>query len=238
MNFLTGSKNNEIEAFLSKVKNLTPVSSEHGLNPRLLFAMDATASRERLWDLACHFQGCMFEQATVVQKQLSVQLAYYCGFNQFYATSWKTNAVDLLNEMSNIRCLAGKTQIEKVLKRAVVEAKKAQLKAVVFVGDAIEEDQDILMQQAGRLKILNVPVFMFQEGTDKVAEHAFREIARISNGAYCAFDANSYKKFRDLLTAVAAYSCGGYSELSRIKHSFSSPVGSNLLQQLKPRKAR
>ena len=52
----------------------------------------------------------------------------------------------------------------------------------------MEEKIDDLCAAAGELGLLGVPVFMFQEGDDPVAENAYREIARLSHGAYCRFD--------------------------------------------------
>ena len=69
----------------------------------------------------------------------------------------------------------------------------------------MEEDVDRLAKLAGELGLIGVPVFLFQEGREPKAERAFREIARLSRGAYCPFDAGSAKQLRELLTAVAVY---------------------------------
>jgi hypothetical protein len=58
-----------------------------------------------------------------------------------------------------------------------------------------------------------VPVFLFQEGGDARAERAFREIARLTKGAYCRFDAGSARQLRELLSAVAVYAAGGRKAL-------------------------
>ena len=68
------------------------------------------------------------------------------------------------------------------------EAVASAVRAVVFVGDAMEENVDALCAKAGELGLLKVPVFMFQEGHDVAAEQAFREIARLTGGAWCRFD--------------------------------------------------
>jgi hypothetical protein len=57
----------------------------------------------------------------------------------------------------------------------------------VFVGDAMEETLDKLSAGAGELALRGVPAFMFQEGYDPVCEQPFREIARLTRGAYCRF---------------------------------------------------
>ncbi len=73
----------------------------------------------------------------------------------------------------------------------------------------MEEDVDGLCQLAGELGMLRVPAFVFQEGQEPVARQAFEQIARLSCGAYCSFDASSAQQLRELLSAVAVYAAGG-----------------------------
>ena len=93
------------------------------------------------------------------------------------------------------------------------------MRAVVFVGDAMEEPIDQLCVKAGELGLLKVPVFMFQEGHDEVAEPAFREIARLTGGAWCRFDPGAAAQLRELLRAAAAYAAGGREALLRLSKS-------------------
>ena len=111
--------------------------------------------------------------------------------------------------MTAVTCLGGKTQIGKVLRHAIADTKRQKVNALVFVGDCMEEDIDKLCGFAGELGLLNVPVFLFHEGRETRAANAFRQIARLSNGAYCPFDANSAQQLRELLSAVAVYAAGG-----------------------------
>ena len=141
--------------------------------------MDATASREPLWDRACHIQAQMFEE-TAALGGLDVQLAYYRGFMDFSSTPWTRNAKDLLGHMTGLRCAAGQTQISRVLEHANNQARQQSINALVFVGDCMEEDPDTLCRLAGELGILNLPVFVFQDGHDGIAERTFREVARLS----------------------------------------------------------
>ena len=201
------SSHAEVDAFLQKVKSRA-IAKPNKQRGRLLFAMDATASREPMWDRACHIQGQMFNE-TVSIGGLSVQLAHYGGFMEFAATPWTSNARDLLHYMTAIRCHAGQTQIGQVLKHALSESRRARIHALVFVGDAMEEDPDALYKMAGELGILGVPMFLFQDGNDPVAEGAFRRLAGLSHGAYCRFDSSSAEQLRDLMCAVAIFSVGG-----------------------------
>ena len=210
-NLPTRSTSAEVDAFLRDVAALAP-AKRTAAQGRLLFAMDATASREPTWDRACAIQSEMFTEAARVGG-LAVQLCHYGGFRGFEATPWLVRSDALLRHMSAVRCTAGMTQIERVLRHARAEAERARVNAVVFVGDCMEEDVDRLCAAAGRLRLLSVPVFVFHEGYDPVAERAFREITTLTRGAYCRFDAASAAELRDLLRAVAVYAAGGREAL-------------------------
>ena len=88
-----------------------------------------------------------------------------------------------------------------------------KVQALVYVGDAMEEAIDDLCAAAGQLGLLGVPAFMFQEGYDPIAEQAFREMARLSRGAYCRFDPGAAHELAELLRAAAAYAAGGVKAL-------------------------
>jgi hypothetical protein len=201
----------EIDAFLAKVAS-TPVARTGGSRGRLIFAMDATASREPAWDRACQIQSEMFLE-TETLGGLDIQLCYYGGFREFYASPWLGSSADLLAQMREVRCAGGMTQIERVLKHTAAESRQDKVNALVFVGDCMEENIDRLCHMAGELGIMGVPAFLFHEGDDQAAERTFREIARLSGGAYCRFDASSAQQLRDLLSAVAVYAAGGRKAL-------------------------
>jgi hypothetical protein len=81
----------------------------------------------------------------------------------------------------------------------------------------MEESIDDLCAKAGELGLLGIPAFVFQEGHDTVAEQAFREVARLSHGAYCRFDISAAHELAELLRAVAAYAAGGIKALTDLK---------------------
>jgi hypothetical protein len=201
-----------VDDFLRQVKALPAVRAAGGRG-RLIFAMDATASREATWDHACKLQGEMFE-ATAALGGLDVQLVFYRGFNECKASRWLGTAAELHHGMSSVSCVGGETQIGRVFAHALTEARSQKVNALVFVGDAMEEKIDALAQQAGELGLLGVPVFIFKEGGEDVAARAFRHIAELSGGAYCPFDAGSAEQLRQLLGAVAAYAAGGRAALT------------------------
>jgi hypothetical protein len=203
----------EVDAFLRELAATPPPATAAGTRGRLIFAMDATASREPTWDRAAHLQAEMFKE-TEALGGLEVQLIYYRGFGECRASPWVAEPTRLLRYMTGVFCLAGRTQIGKVLKRAAKETKQRKVAALVFVGDAMEEDVDHLGHLAGELGLLGVPCFMFHEGGDPVARRAFQQIARLSGGAFCAFDSASAKQLRELLSAVAVFAAGGRRALA------------------------
>ncbi len=83
----------------------------------------------------------------------------------------------------------------------------------IFIGDAMEENPDTLAALAGELALLGVKAFMFQEGQDPAAKRTFGEIARLTGGAYSAFDAGASARLAALLRAAAAYAAGGHAAL-------------------------
>ena len=224
------SSRSEIETFLERVRALGP-SSAQGTRGRLLFALDATMSRQPTWDTACTLQADMFREAAGIGG-LDIQLVYFRGLNECRASGWVSDGKQLADLMSRIDCRGGQTQIGKVLNHARQEHARGKVQALVFVGDAMEEAIDNLCQAAGELGILGVPVFMFQEGGDPIAENAYREIARLSRGAYCRFDTGSAHQLGELLRAVAAYAAGGVRALKELS-SRRSAGAQKLLSQLK-----
>jgi hypothetical protein len=203
----TKSSSADVSAFLDKLAR-TPALRTGGAAGRLIFAMDATASREPSWDRACQIQAEMFKE-TAMLGGLEVQLVYYRGFGECKASKWADSADKLLRAMTGVRCLGGTSQIGRVLQHAISETERRKVNALVFVGDCMEEDIDALCDLAGKLGVLGVPVFVFQEGNHPVATRAFPQIARLSGGAWCRFDSGSAQQLRELLSAVAVYAAGG-----------------------------
>lgn len=212
----------EIEGFLRRMA-ATSSPRPSGRRGRLVFAMDATASREPTWDRACHIQAEMFD-ATETLGGVDIQLVFYRGFRDCLASPWLGNAKDLRRRMTAVRCLGGQTQIGRVLRHAIKQTQDRKVDALVFVGDCMEEDIDALCHAAGELGLLRVPVFMFHEGGDPVARRAFQQVARLSGGAYCPFDADSAQHLKDLLGAVAVFAAGGRPALEHYAKGRSEAV--------------
>lgn len=205
------SSKTDIAAFVNKARQLGPLRGS-GHRGRLIFAMDATMSRQPTWDMACHLQSEMFKETARIGG-LDVQLVYFRGFGESRASTWVADATRLADIMSKIDCRGGHTQIGKVLTHTLRETAKQKVDALVFVGDCLEEDIDYLCAKAGELGLKGVPAFIFQEGIEPHAEKGFREIARLTRGAFCRFDAGASEQLRELLSAVAVYAAGGHKAL-------------------------
>jgi hypothetical protein len=201
----------DIQGFLAKVDQLPVRSNKAG---RVLFAIDATASRQPTWDMALGIQGEMFS-ATKSLGGISAQLCYYRGFNEFHCGPWVNKSADLLKQMQTVFCLGGHTQIGRVLEHAINECQIQKLSSVIFIGDACEENADTLANLAGQLGIRGVPMFVFHEGQDPSARNVFQHLTKLTKGAYLPFNTNSAKALSALLGAVAIYSTGGLKALQQ-----------------------
>jgi hypothetical protein len=205
------AQNSAIDAFLEKARSVDAPSDARG---RLIFALDATMSRQPTWDMAQSIQGEMFH-TTAAQGGLDVQLLYFRGFRECRASGFVSKGDGLGALMARISCRGGQTQIGRVLSHALDETRARRVGALVYIGDAMEEKIDHLAAIAGELGLLGLKAFMFQEGNDAGTKAAFLEIARLTGGAYAAFDAAAPRRLAELLGAAAAYAVGGLPELEK-----------------------
>jgi hypothetical protein len=227
---VTSESEGDVSAFLEKVGGLPPVAKSSG-GGKLIFAMDATMSRQPSWDRALSIQAEMFAETARIGG-LDIQLVYFRGFDECRASKWISNPKALARLMTKVDCRGGNTQIGRVLSHVKNELRKTKVNAVVYVGDAMEESIDALCQSAGEIGLQGTPIFTFQEGNDGGAERCFREIAKLSKGAYFKLNESSANTLRELLSAVAVYAAGGRAALEGLVKSRGGN-SSLLLQQLK-----
>lgn len=199
-----------VDAFIRQAKAMALRPT--GGSGRLVLALDATMSRQPTWDLACSMQADMFDAAAKSGK-LDMQLVYFRGVGECRASRFVSDADELKALMSRIACRGGHTQIGKVLSHALKETAVRKVNAVVYIGDAMEESLDDLAEKAGALGLHGVPVFVFQEGFDSVAEIAFKEISKLSKGAWFRFDRTAADTLSRLLSAIAIFATGGLKAL-------------------------
>jgi hypothetical protein len=196
-----GSTSADLEKFFEKVD---PTRA------RLMFAIDATASRQPTWDTAAHLQSQMFATVAAIGG-LSVQLVYYGGHEECTKSTWLSDPKALAAAMSRVVCAAGHTQIRKVLAHARKENAREKVAALVLVSDACEELPNDLYAEANEL---GVPVFAFQEGDDEDVARIYHRLACLTGGAYCAFNDGAAERLANLLKAVAAFAAGGVKALA------------------------
>ena len=145
-----------------------------------------------------------------------MQLVYFRGFSECRASKFVSGGQGLADaDEPDRRARRRRRRSRKVLAHARDEAKRAKVGALVFVGDAMEESLDALAggrRRTGdrRRQGLHVP-----GGRRPAARGAFHEIARLTGGAYGAFDAGAAQRLEALLRAAAAYAAGGRAGCSR-----------------------
>jgi hypothetical protein len=200
-----------VSDFLSKIQ-----ASQRG---RIAFIIDATGSRERAWDAASQLQGEMFSEAAKLGG-LEMQITYFGGLSNVASSNWTSDARELQHFMGRVRCDSGHTKYARALAYVRDEHRRQPINAVILIGDMLEEEPRTLYDAAGGL---GTPCFCFQEGNDfsypeaLALREAFTEMARLTKGAYYAFDSNSIAQLRELLRAVAAFAVGGLTALADLR---------------------
>jgi hypothetical protein len=174
--------------------------------PRMIFAMDATSSREPTWERA----GTLHRDMGAALGSLTLQLVFFRG-EECKASSWLAGGRRLAELMIKVRCAAGYTKIGRVLQHVLTQSREHTIRALVYVGDCCEESGEELFALAEQLKRQQIPIFVFHEGTDSVAEPIFRRLAQITDGIYASFDVGSAEQLRKLLAGAADYVAGRHS---------------------------
>jgi hypothetical protein len=214
------STSHEIQSFLKQAGRTPTLAQAKG---RLIFAIDATMSRGPTWDVASEIQSDMFDVAQSIGG-LAVQLVWFRGRGEFQSTPWTTAPAVLAERMREVSCVSGFTQLRRVLVHVGQEARKTRVSVAVYVGDCFEENADLVLKEAGQLALLGIPAFMFHEGRDDHAEAVFREVARLTHGAYARFDIGAASTLRELLRAAAVYAAGGVPALRALGGHASGEV--------------
>jgi hypothetical protein len=214
-------------SFLDKVRSSKAISATpkqetlakaitNESRPRLLFAMDATASREAAWDVAKEITGAMFK---AVPGALDVALAYHGGGRLQEMTPFSPDAKVFLDRVLAVRCSSGITALNQVLDRAT---QTTRLKALIYVGDCFEENPDAAVELAQQLQLKGVRCFMFHDASSgsqgydtEAARTVFEQIAQITGGALLPFDETSPQMVKALLEAIAVYAAQGIKALEQ-----------------------
>ncbi|OSQ44695.1 hypothetical protein [Thalassospira sp. MCCC 1A01428] len=232
----TVSTDQDIASFVRQVQSVAGSAPASGpAQGRIVFAMDATASRQPHWDMAAHLQSEMFD-AVAQMGALDIQLVFFRGFGECKASGWCRDAGQLRAKMNAVQCRAGQTQIGRVLHHVLNQNKKQPdhpVNALVYVGDCVEEAADDLAHLAGQLGISGTRVFVFQDGRDNDATKVFRDMARLGNGAFARLDGSAASVLRDFLGGVASFILGGFDALNDYNKTKSSSDIHFLTDQLR-----
>lgn len=196
--------------------------------PRLVFAIDATASREPAWQAARDTTDALFD---ALPGQLDVALAVHGGSRLHTFTGFTADPAGLRGTAAGIECQAGGTQLVEVLARS---RDAGDVKLVVYIGDVFEEDADEAAAVADTLRLRGCRVVILHDRGQAPAYdpsvEVFQDIARRTGGAVLLFDARSKGKLREILEAVATLAVGGVKLLQERRKTL--PGAALLLQHL------
>lgn len=211
----TDLSRSKVDSFLAEVESLPPAARDPGQAARLAFVIDATASRQPTWDMASQVQAEMLDSVQRIGG-LEMQVLWFRGFGELKKTPWSRNGLQLARLMSGVSCKAGQTQIERCLRELLRQSGEQQINAAVYVGDCCEEPEAVLFQLAGKLGVINTPLFVFQEGRNARAARIFEQLSARSSGVYCQLDQSSPELLKELLGAVACFATGGKRALKSL----------------------
>jgi hypothetical protein len=190
---------------------------------RLIFALDATMSREEMWDAACEIQGEMFAEANRIGG-LEVQLVYYRGLDECKASHWTQNARELADLMTRVQCRAGTRKLAGCSRTSTRNTKhKRSTRSFSLATPARKSHTNSTMRRQAYRRC-----FVFGRAMTLTSKSCFVS-ARITAGASCEFSSASARQLAELLLCVAAFAAGGRKALSKL----NSESARKLLGQLK-----
>jgi hypothetical protein len=204
-----------------------PPDTHAPARPRLVFAVDATASREPAWAAARQVTDALVK---ALPGELDVALAVHGGSRVHTFTPFTNDPSTLRDHAAGVTCQAGLTRLLPILSAGL---KAPSVRVVVYIGDVFEESlahgrllADTMGRQSIRLIVLHDTV---DPGARRDAE-VFWDLARRTGGCVLPFDANAPGRLRDLLSAVAVYAVGGEKLLRERRHTLPGAVA--LLEHL------
>jgi hypothetical protein len=196
--------------------------------PRLVFAIDATASREPAWEVAKATTDALFG---ALPGKLDVALAVHGGSRVKLFTAFTAQPDTLRDAAASVSCEAGNTRLVEVMERC---RDADDVRVLVYIGDVFEERLADAESAAGALRLRGTRVIILHDREQApqldASGEAFQTIARITEGAVLPFEASSTAKLRELLEAIATLAVGGVKLLERRRREL--PAAGLLLKQL------
>lgn len=196
--------------------------------PRLIFGVDATASREPAWATARQVTDSLF---TALPGELDIALAVHGGSFLHTFTDFTANPATLRDRAAAITCRSGRTQLLPILSRAL---SNPGVRVVLYIGDVFEESPARARRLADALGAQGTKLIVLHDTADWDARRDaefFADLARRTGGCVLPFDATAVQRLRDLLAAVATYAVGGTDLLEQKRGDL--PAAALLLQHLK-----
>ncbi len=207
-----------------------PATSGTVARPRLVFAVDATASREPAWAAARQVTDSLVK---ALPGELDVALAVHGGSIVHTFTAFTADATTLRDRAAGVSCMAGLTRLLPILATSL---KQQSVRVIVYIGDVFEENlphgrrlADSLGAQGTKLIVLHDTA----AGSARQDAEVFWDLAKRTGGCVLPFDSSAPGKLRDILSAVAVYAVGGEKLLRERRHALPGAVA--LLQHLDKR---
>ena len=172
--------------------------------PRLVLAVDATASREPAWEAAKRVTDTLF---TTLPGELDVALAVHGGSHVHTFTPFTTDAATLRDRAASVYCRSGQTRLLDILARV---QEQGGVKVVVYIGDVYEESLAEGLALADALRLRGTKLVVLHDTTTGGREHAeiFAQLAERTGGCVLPFH-TAIDQVHDMLEAVAVLAVGG-----------------------------
>ena len=200
--------------------------------PRLVFAVDATASREPAWAAARKVTDTLVQ---ALPGALDVALAVHGGARVHTFTPFTNNAATLRDRAAGVTCEAGMTRLLPILSTSL---RRQAVRVVVYIGDVFEESLPQARQIADSLGLRGTKLIVLHDtSADPNARRdaeVFWDLAKRTGGCVLPFDASAPERLRDLLSAVAVYAVGGEKLLREKRKELPGAVA--LLENLNGRR--
>lgn len=208
-----------------------PAERDTPKRPRLIFAVDATASREPAWAAARQVTDALVK---ALPGELDVALAVHGGSRVHTFTAFTSNAAALRDQAAGVSCAAGFTRLLPILAASL---KQPAVRVVVYIGDVFEENLLRGRRLADSMGAQGTKLIVLHDTSDPGARReaeTFWDLAKRTGGCVLPFDASAPGRLRDLLSAVAVYAVGGEKLLRERRRELPGAVA--LLEHLDNRR--
>lgn len=198
-------------AALDKIRAARPAKPQAGTaaappparRPRLVFAIDGTASREATWASAQRITDRMFDS---IPGALDVALAVHGAGEVHTFTEFSADVARFRDQAAAVRCQAGHTRLCELMQRTL---DAGGVKVMSYIGDAFEESTEEAFSLADRFRLRGIKVVVLADQADAPTLRVFRELAERTGGAVLDFRSGELGLMGEVLGAVAALAIGG-----------------------------